>query len=579
MNFRFSVLLLLIFACSNLRISAQPITFKYLNNETFTVDEVTEAYRRLQASYPKQCTLMEVGTSDIGRPIHLFVISENADFDPESTRKKEKLVLFINNGIHAGEPPGVDASVKFAQQILSLSRYKNLLKDLSICIIPFYNVDGGLNRNCCSRANQNGPVEYGFRGNAQNRDLNRDFIKADTRNTEAFVTAFQAWLPDVFIDTHDTNGSDFQYVMTLIASQPDKQNRYLGEYLRKSYLPKLYADMKIRNFEMIPYVNFRGNSPETGLVDFLETARYSTGYSTLFAALGFVTETLKYKSFPQRVDATYEFLLSSLELMSSEKNAIKTARLKALDDIKNQTLFDIAWQLDTAYIDSIEFKGYETQYNESRFGQGTQLLVYDKTRPYTKIIPYLNRYKASVSIEKPSAYIIPQSWHEVIKRLKMNGIEMSRLENDTSIAVEMYFIEDYETVKTPYEGHYLHYNVKIRKEYLPVNFYKGDYLAYTNQAGNRYLIETLEPQGTDSYFAWNFFDGILQQKEWFSPFSFEPLALDLLKKDPFVREAFETKKKEDAGFAKDHWGQLYFIYKLSPYYENTHNRYPVGRLP
>jgi hypothetical protein len=559
--------------------NAQALNFKYLNNETFTVDEVTEAYRRLEKAYPSLSKLQEVGISDIGRPIHLFVISDDGIFDPETARKKGKLVLFINNGIHAGEPPGVDGSVKFAQQILSLSTYKKMLKDIVICIIPFYNVDGGLNRSCCSRTNQNGPVEYGFRGNAQNRDLNRDFIKTDTRNTEAFVSAFQSWLPDVFIDTHDTNGSDFQYVMTLITSQLNKQNRYLAEYQRKIYLPKLYEDMKKRNFEMIPYVNFRENSPESGLVDFLETPRFSTGYSALFGTMGFVTETLKYKAFQQRVEATYEFLLSSMELMVSEKNAIQSARKKALEDIKNRQVFEIAWQLDTTNIDSIDFKGYQTKYQESSFGQGAKQLIYDQSLPYTKKIPYYNRYMPSLSVQKPTAYIIPQSWHEVIKRLKMNNIAMTRLEKDTTIAVEMYFIEDYETVKNPYEGHYLHYNVKVRKEYMPVKFYKGDYVAETNQYGNRYLIETLEPQATDSYFAWNFFDGILQQKEWFSPFSFEPMAMDLLKNDQYIRGAFERKKNEDPEFAKDHWGQLYFIYKLSPYYEDTHNRYPVGRIP
>ena len=240
-SFQIYIASLLLFATSILQ--GQIISHKYTQNRSFTVDEATDAYRQLQKNYPKICTLQEVGISDIGRPIHLFIISEDGNFSPEVAKNKGKLVLFVNNGIHGGEPPGVDASIKFAEEILSKPEYKKILKDIVVCIIPFYNVDGGLNRSCCSRTNQNGPEEYGFRGNAQNRDLNRDFIKTDTRNTEAFVAAFQSWLPDVFIDTHDTNGSDFQYVMTLITSQLDKQNRYLADYQRKSYLPKLYEDM------------------------------------------------------------------------------------------------------------------------------------------------------------------------------------------------------------------------------------------------------------------------------------------------------------------------------------------------
>ncbi len=253
---RFILLFLLLIITISLH--SQVLNFKYSKNETYTIDEVTEEYSKLESAYPKLCKLTETGKSDIGRPIHLFVISDDGNFDPLTAKQKGKLVLFINNGIHAGEPPGVDASVKFAYKVLTMPLLKAILKDIVICIIPFYNVDGGLNRSCCSRANQNGPLEYGFRGNGQNRDLNRDFIKVDTRNTEAFIKAYQTWQPDVFIDTHDTNGSDFQYVMTLITSQLNKQNRYLAEYQRKSYLPKLYEDMRKREFEMIPYVNFRG---------------------------------------------------------------------------------------------------------------------------------------------------------------------------------------------------------------------------------------------------------------------------------------------------------------------------------
>lgn len=555
------------------------INLKYTVNETYTYEETTESYRSLQAAYPKQCRLEALGNSDIGQPIHLFIISEDGDFDPASIRQKGKTVLLINNAIHPGEPCGVDASVKLANDLLAIKEYKKLLKEAVVCIIPFYNVDGGLNRNCCSRANQNGPKEYGFRGNAQNRDLNRDFIKCDTRNTRAFIKAFQTWNPDIFIDTHATNGSDFQYVMTLISSQLDKCTPILAGFLRKSMIPDLYKDMKAKGMEMIPYVNNVGKTPESGIVDFLETARFSTGYSTLFNSVGFVTEALKYKPYKDRVEQTYGFLMSNLQWMNRHKKQLLDIRQKAVEDIKTRDSFDIAWALDTAHYTLIEFKGYETEMQPSSFGEGAEHLVYNHDKPYSRPIRYYNKYKATVTVKKPSAYVIPQAYAAVIERLQINNIVLSRLQNDTTIAVEMYFIENYETVKTPYEGHYLHYNVKVRREYLPIKFYKGDYVAVTNQVGNRYLIETLEPQGVDAFFAWNFFDGILQQKEWFSPFSFEPLALKLLEEDTYLRDAFEQKKKEDAAFAKDHWGQLYFIYTHSPFYEPTHNRYPVGRIP
>ena len=126
----------------------------------------------------------------------------------------------------------------------------------------------------------------------------------------------------------------------------------------------------------------------------------------------------------------------------------------------------------------------------------------------------------------------------------------------------MYYIKDYQTVKQPYEGHYLHYGVKVKKELMPIKFYAGDYIVYVNQPFNRYIVETLEPQGIDSFFAWNFFDGILQQKEWFSPFSFEETANGILASDNKLKIIFDKKKAEDEEFAKSRSKQLFFIYKI-----------------
>jgi hypothetical protein len=91
-----------------------------------------------------------------------------------------------------------------------------------------YNIGGALNRNSTSRANQDGPEVYGFRGNARNYDLNRDFIKSDTRNTKSFVEIIIN--ADVFIDNHVSNGSDYQYKLTYIMTQHNKLGTVLGDF-------------------------------------------------------------------------------------------------------------------------------------------------------------------------------------------------------------------------------------------------------------------------------------------------------------------------------------------------------------
>jgi hypothetical protein len=567
----------LLFSIIGISLIAQQEDYKYLKNKTYTYQEAQGIYITLAEKYEK-ARFYSIGVSDVGRNIDLFVISGDKNFNFQSIRAKNKGVLLINNAIHPGEPCGVDASIKLANDLLTNDKYAKLLEQTVVCIIPFYNVGGGLNRSCCSRANQNGPEEYGFRGNFKNRDLNRDFIKCDTKNAQVFTRIYHKVKPDVFIDTHTTNGSDFQYTMSLIASQPDKLNSYLRDYLRKEMLPFLYKDMAEKKKEIIPYVYNYKKTPDDGIKDYLDSPRYSTGFSALFNAFGFVTEALKYKPYKDRVEHTYEFLLTALKWMSQNHDEMKAVRSKADKAVVNQEKFELAWAHDTTSFEPIDFKGYKVAYVESQFGEEAKNQVYNQKKPYTKKINYYNRYVATEKVNKPFAYIIPQAYSDVINRFNWNEIKMEKLKNDTTMIVEMYYIKDYETVEKPYEGHYLHYNISVETREMQVKFYKGDYLVYVNQVGNRYIVETLEPKGMDSFFAWNFFDGILQQKEWFSPFSFEETAIDMLASDSSLKSAFEKKKKDDSEFAKNRNQQLFYIYKRSPYYENTHNRYPIARL-
>ena len=141
----------------------------------------------------------------------------------------------------------------------------------------------------------------------------------------------------------------------------------------------------------------------------------------------------------------------------------------------------------------------------------------------------------------------------------------------------MYYIESFKTSPSPYEGHYMHSDVKLKPVMQQVQFYKGDWLIETNQQANRYLIETLEPQAHDSFFNWNFFDSILGQKEYFSAYIFEEEAYRLLQENPNLKAEFEKLKSEDEKFKTNARAQLDWIYKKSPYYEKTHMRYPVAR--
>jgi hypothetical protein len=146
------------------------------------------------------------------------------------------------------------------------------------------------------------------------------------------------------------------------------------------------------------------------------------------------------------------------------------------------------------------------------------------------------------------------------------------------IDAEVYFIDDYKSPSKPYEGHFNHNSVRVSKRNVRVQCFEGDWLIPMDQAARRYLIEVLEPQGEDSFFAWNFFDSVLQQKEWFSDYVFEEKAIELLAADKNLAASFEAAKLQSAEMQESRWMQLYWIYKHSPYYEQTAFRYPVFRI-
>jgi hypothetical protein len=283
------------------------------------------------------------------------------------------------------------------------------------------------------------------------------------------------------------------------------------------------------------------------------------------------------KPFPQRVESTYSFLKVMLQSADTLRTEILHARESANAGVKTEKNFPLSWVNDTTKADSIHFFGYTARYRKSAVTNMDQL-YYDQSAPYEKYIPYFNSYKTVANADKPVAYIIPQAWSEVIERLTLNGIKMETLSRDTTLNVEVYYIRDYKSGTKPYEGHYLHSDVQTETDHQVLTYYKRDKIVYCNQSKNRYIIETLEPKGTDAFFAWNFFDAILQQKEWFSDYVFDPRAAAILAENPQLKKDFDLLKKSDSSFANNRWAMLTYVYQHSEYYEKSHNRYPVARL-
>lgn len=577
MRYLFILLILCFFSCEDKpeeKAAEFPTHFEASEGaETATYLQVIDFYIQLAKEFP-EINVQTIGETDSGHPLHIATYNPDGDFNFNKIAA-DKTIILVNNGIHPGESDGIDATMMLLRDLAAgkLDAPKNTI----FVTIPVYNVGGALNRNSGTRANQNGPKSYGFRGNAKNYDLNRDFIKSDSKNAKTFAKIFHLVQPDIFIDNHVSNGADYQYTLTHLFTQHNKLGGELGTYLNKSFRPALEEELAKVNWDITPYVNVFNAIPERGFSQFMDHPRYSTGYTTLWNTLGMMVETHMLKPYDKRVEGTYQLMHQMLRIADKEQEKIKEIRAEAFKFSKTLMHYPTQWKIDTTKTSILSFKGYEADTLISEV-TGMPRLKYDHSRPFSKEIEYQNFMTPSDSVQVPEYYIVKRGYEDVMELMQLNNIDFEVLEKDTTLVVQAYRIKEFQTRKAPYEGHYLHYATKVEAQEKKLSFRAGDWVIPVRQNGIRYLIETLEPEAMDSFFNWNFFDPILQQKEGFSPYVFEDEAALMLQENQILKDSFLLKKANDADFAKNWYAQLSWLYKHSNHYEKAHMQYPVYRV-
>ena len=546
-----------------------------LGQESPTYQEMMDYYRKLSAAYPGVMKLVELGASDANYPLHALLLSLEGDFDRDQWEAKGSLVVLINNGIHPGEPDGIDASMMLVRDA-AMGRQK-LPANTVLVVIPCFNIGGMLQRSPYHRVDQEGPREFGARGNSQNLDLNRDFMKADAAETRSLIRAIEWVNPLVLIDNHVSNGADYQHVMTLLSTQSEKLGGAMGRLLREELEPEAYRRMKDAGFPMVPYVNHWGTTPEKGWDAYLEGPRYLSGYGAVRNIYSFVPETHMLKPFADRVRATYALNVALIETFAKHREAAAKAVEAQRKAESAAVRLPVAWTIDTTQVNRVPFLGYQRGTKPSEVS-GQPRLFYDRSKPFSMDVAYRDVAVATQWADIPEAYVIPRGWTEAWSRLTAHGISYRELTRDTTLRVEVTYIEGYKASPQPYEGHFTLRDIKTRRDTLEVKFLAGDYLVPANQSHRRYLAEALEVDAPDGLLAWGFFNAVLQQKEGFSGYAFEDTAAKLLRERPALRAALEAKKASDADFAGDGDAQLNWLFKQTEYYELRHRRYPVYKL-
>jgi hypothetical protein len=362
--------------------------------------------------------------------------------------------------------------------------------------------------------------------------------------------------------------------MTLLPG-PIERYKKADQSFMKSWLKGIF-EANNKKVKTGPYVNIWGKTPEAGFAAFVQNANFSGGYAALYNVPAITLETHMFKPYAERVEATHATLQTILT--SAVKFKRQLVGMNWTHESAREDYYPTSWKLDSALFSTINFQGFEAEFYKSPLtGQNTYR--YNRDKPKAFPVRIYDNYVVADSIKKPRFYLLHFGQSKVAKHLRHNGYNLISLKGDTMITCRVQYVSNLKSVQQPYEGHYQHTAFTLEEREIMEHFLAGDFLieVKANQHSD-YIFEALEPQCQGSFFRWNFFDTFLQQKEWFSGYIFEEKAIAYLNQNPGLKAEFEKKKAEDAAFAADHFGQLYWIYKQTPYYEKEHMRIPVFRV-
>ena len=522
------------------------------------------------------------GKSGEGRDLPLLIAAEGNTHTPAAARQSGKPVILIQACIHAGEPDGKDAGLALLRDIAITRSLPGLLNQAVVLFIPIYNTDGHERSSPYNRINQNGPAEMGWRTTTSYQNLNRDYMKADTPETRAWLALWNEWQPDLFVDCHVTDGADYQYNITYQYEHHEGVAPSVLAWEKEVIDGRVAAATEAAGNVVSWYLEFIDNRDLTlGIRDFNGSPRFSTGYAPLRNRPGILIETHMLKDYRSRVVGTYDFLRFVLAEVNREPEKL----LEAGREADEQTLeIGAAFDASRRYPLAFELTDIPTPYHLKAVDYHTEpssvsgdLRVVFGTKPLDLTVPLYRTFRVKTAVSPPLYYIVPRQWQTVIDLLKAHGLKLQILREPATVEVESYRFSNVNWPPGPFEGRqmptFTAEPVRQTRTFPP-----GSVLVPLAQQLARVAINLLEPQAPDSLVAWGFFNAVFEQKEYGENYVLESLAREMMAKDPALRLEFEQRSATDPAFASSPDERLQFFYRRSPYWDPQKDLYPVGRI-
>lgn len=538
---------------------------------TPSYDETVAWLARLAAAAP-EVEMTSIGRSHEGRDVWLVIASADRAFTPRALKAAGKPTLFVQAGIHSGEIDGKDAGMMLLRDLTTRGTRRELLAGANLLFLPILNVDGHERSSRTNRINQRGPELQGWRTNARNLNLNRDYAKLDAPEVRGLVAALDQWDPDLYLDVHVTDGIDYQYDVTTGFTGDHGWSPCCAAWLRDVLTPACWRELEAWGHVPGPLVFARDEADlGQGIVDWTPTPRFSNGYGDARHLPTLLVENHSLKPFAQRVLGTRVLLESCMRVLAEQGGALRAAISK---DRRRPQRVPLAWRVPQGEAEKIAFKGIAARVVASEV-TGSSIVEW-LGQPIEATIPWQRMTEPVEWVAPPAAYWIPPSWPEVIERLALHGVEMQVIHEPRELEVEMYRLSGSKLGEVPYEGHVTVTSsaaVERRRQVFP----PGSARVATDQPLGVLAVLLLEPASRDSFFQWGFFLEVLQRAEYFEAYALEPLARRMLAEDAALAAEFQKKLAGDPEFASDPRRRLEFFYERSPYRDERWNLYPVAR--
>ena len=542
-------------------------------------EEVLALCDAFAKAYPDAVRCQDFGASAEGRPLKLLVATRTGAFDPGAAAARHVPVLLVQGGIHAGEIDGKDAGFLALREVLEGKAARGALAKQVWLFVPVFNADGHERFAAWNRPNQRGPEQMGWRATAQDYNLNRDYMKADTPEMQAMLGLVDAWDPLATVDLHVTDGAKFQHGVSVEVQPALAGDAVLaadGRALQSGVIARLDA----KGAMALPfYPSFvEDDDPASGFAGWLKSPRYSDGYFWQRNRFGMLVETHSWKDYATRVRITHDAIVALLEQVRD--HGAQWRRDADAADARATQLAGSTVPLDwkpTGKVRMIDFQGYAYTRTPSDVS-GAPMTHYDETTPQVWHVPMRDEMVPAHSAVAPGAgYIVPVAWAPVVEpRLRAQGLAYRRLDAAIPHAdVQAWRAGSFEFARQSFEGHQrLAAEGAWKAE--PRDVPAGSLFVPIAQPKARLLMGLLEPDAPDSLLQWGYFNNAFEQKEYMEAYVAEDVARQMLE-DPAVRAEFDKRLREDKAFAASPRQRLQFFARRHPSWDEQLGMYPVLR--